>query len=131
MPDQTIVCPVVWTPSGNLVLRLHDEILVLSARDGTLLWKKRSNDYWFCPTVAPDSGVLNITRGGGQLEKLNPEGARLWTFDLSGFGGPVAAPITLPPSGDTLVRTRVALLNIAPDGRLNWAVPLSVVTEGP
>ena len=130
MPEQSFVCPVVWTPSGNLVLRLHDEILVLSARDGALLWQKDSTDYWFCPAVAPDSGVLNITRWGRQLEKLDPEGARLWSFDLSGSGGPVAAPFTLSPSGDTLVRTREALLNVSPDGRLNWSVPLSVGTDG-
>lgn len=128
-PVSTLVCPVAWLPVGRVVLRFHHELHTLDVESGELVWSRGWDGRSFCPVGTLDSGVLTIAGWGTVLEKLDANGEPLWSFGFPKHGPAVTMPIVVRPTGDAIVRTRAHLLNVAPDGELNWSVPYATLPE--
>jgi len=119
-PVPTVLCRPEWTASQTIVLRYSDGIHVIAAESGELLWSKDLAFRGHCPSATPDSGIVFIVNDGTRLQKLAGDGQALWHHDFWETGVAIAQPVVVVPSGDTLVRTAMFLLNIGPTGRRNW-----------
>jgi outer membrane protein assembly factor BamB len=122
-----LVCPMVETPNGQLLLRYDHELHSISLRDGKRRWK--IDAYLFaagkrrCVATTPDSGVVLIRRYGVAVQKLDSEAHKVWWYQLVGLGAAVNPPEVISPAGDTLVQTDSHVISISPTGALNWAQP--------
>jgi len=120
-----LVCPVVRTPGGDLLLRYDDELHVLSRKDGRLRWKRRvyrwAADRLRCPAATADSGVVLLRHSGLRVQKLAADGSPSWVVGLTLVGAAISPPKVSPESGDVLIQTASHLVNISPAGAINWA----------
>lgn len=121
----SLVCPVVETPGGDLLLRYDSELHVISRADGQLRWKlfvyRWAEGRLRCPVATADSGVLLLGKHGLMLHKFNKDGFREWRYQLLSLGTAVNPPVVVDESGDALLQTSSHLVSLSPSGVLNWA----------
>ncbi len=120
-----LVCPIVATQAGDLLLRYDAELHVVSSEDGQLRWKRRvyrwAANWLRCPVATADSGVVLLRRSGLRVQKLDESGREDWAVGLAAVGAAIAPPTVSPETGDVLVETATHLVNISPAGKINWA----------
>jgi len=125
--EHRLVCPIVATRAGDLVLRYDAELHVVAGQDGRLRWKRRvrrwARNWLRCPAAAADSGVVLLRQSGLRVQKLNADGSEDWAVGIAAMGAAIAPPTVSPDTGDVLIETASHLVNISPEGAINWARP--------